>query len=278
MEQPTNIQVTLNPDGVFAPLLSILGQSSKNVLFGLQLIDSVEQPINPMDIQSEDTFFTFHFDDPQKEQDISLSKENFKLWTLQKGFEDLIKGVNLTLIEAYFYTSLVAKRNDMKTFQDLQDEIVQLRKSAFKQHLPELLAKVKPGLSDTLLYETDIVSLNKVRNCLVHRNGLVTEKDITDETTKQLKVEYSRMKMFYVTDGVEKEIEKFTLITGGSSIQMKMVKESFIFNLGDRVKFDFRQFNSLLTTCWLFGTDLTQKLPKIPTTNEQTKQNDEPKQ
>jgi len=271
MEEPTNIQVTLNPDGVFAPLLTILGQSSKNVLFGLQLIDSFDQPINPADIQSEDTFFTLHFDDPQKEQDIALSKENFKLFMLQKGFEDLIKGVNLTLIEAYYFTSLVAKRNNMKTFKDLQDEIGQLRKSAFKQHLPELLKKVTPGLSGSLLYESDIISLNKVRNCLVHRNGLVTEKDITDEITNQLQVEHSRMIMVCEKDGVEEEIEMFTMLSAGSSIRVKMVKETINFKLGDKIKFDFKQFNSLLTTCWLFGNDLAQKLPTIETTQETNK-------
>lgn len=116
MEQPTNIQVTLNPDAVLAPLLTILGQSSKNVLFGLQLIDSFEKPVSVSDIQSEDTFFSFQFDDPQSEPDTSISKESFKLWILKKGFEDLIKGINLTLIEAYFFTSLMAKKSDLRTF------------------------------------------------------------------------------------------------------------------------------------------------------------------
>jgi hypothetical protein len=264
-EQPQTIQITLHPDGVVAPLLTILGQSANNVLFGLQLIDSVEKPIDIQEIKSEDTFFSFQFSDPSQGQDISLNKENFKLWILQKGFEDLIKGVNLSLIEAYFFCSLVLKRNDLKTYQHLQTEIEELRETALKQSLPGLLSKVKPALTADLTYEEEINSINKVRNCLVHRNGVVTDKDVNDIGNRQLKVQYSRMKLYADKDGQEvMEVKKNTFVEGGTSIKLTMVKESIIFNLDDRVKFNYQQFNHLLTTCYLFGIDLTQKLPKIP--------------
>jgi len=272
-EKPNKVNITLNPDGVFAPLLNILGQSSKNVLFGLQLIDSVDDIKEPLEIESEDTFFTFHFSDPNAKQDIAVSKDNFKLWTFQKGFEDLIKGINLTLIEAYFFVTIITRRNDLKTFGDLQNEIIQMRKTALEQSLPGLLSKVKPCLTGNLTYEKQVTSLNKVRNCLVHRNGIVTPKDINDKTTNQLRAEYSRMKMYADKDGQETEVKKFTMVEGGSSIKMKIVNESIDFNLGNRVQFDYQQFNSLLTTCYLFGLDLAQKLPKIETEtyNEENK-------
>lgn len=263
MKEPQNHIVTLHPAGVNAPLLNIISESSNNVLFGLQLIDSVETPIAPFDIQSEDVFFALYFKDPHQVQDTVASKTHFKLWLLKKGFEDLIKGISLSLIEAYFFTSIVSKHKDLKTPQQLHEETERIRKKASKLHLPELFKRIKPFLTSDLSYESQILSLNQVRNCLVHRNGLVTEFDINNQVQNQLQVNFSRMKMTYNVDDTSLEIQKFSPFKAGTVFSFGISQEVRVFEIGETVTFNFQEFNHLVTTCFLFGQDLVSKLPTI---------------
>jgi hypothetical protein len=260
---PVNLNIKLNPDAVIAPLINVLDHSSKNVLLGLQLIESAENLIDINEIKSENTFFTMHFAGSSGSNDITDNKENFKVWVMQKAFEDLIKGVNLALIEAYFFSSIVIRNNSVTSFKEFQDKINQLRKSATKQHLPELLQNLKPNLTDTLSFEIDILSINKVRNCLVHRNGIVTEVDLTDKNSNVLRVEYTRMKFFYEKHNEEIEVNKLDLVPGEFDLLFKTVKAFIDFKLGERIKFNYQQFNALLATCLFFGQDLVKKLPTI---------------
>ncbi len=63
-------------------------------------------------------------------------------------------------------------------------------------------------LTAPLLYKSEILSLNKARNCLVHRNGFVTDKDTNDALNTELRIEYSRMRLFYKNDLEEIEVVK----------------------------------------------------------------------
>lgn len=261
--KPEKVTVTLNPDAVLAPLLTILSQSSSNALLGIQLSDCVDEQKLFQYGHTEETFFRFQTKEISTGEELLVAKNNFKLWILQKGFEDLIKGINLLLIEAYFYVSIIKRGRDLKTLEDLQNEINQLKDTAFKQSLPGLLAKVEPELMGELLHISKISSLNKVRNCLVHRNSIVTDQDINDKESKQLKVELLKMVISIETDGKENEAEMFSIIEGNSKIKVESVDDIVIFKIGDQIQFNYKKFNDLLTTCYFFGLDLIQKLPKL---------------
>lgn len=72
--------------GVTRELLSIQESSFNNVLFGLQTIENTDNLKYPHDLSDNEGFFIYTVSDK-----------------IKKGIEDLIKGVNLTLIDAYKY-------------------------------------------------------------------------------------------------------------------------------------------------------------------------------
>jgi len=79
--------------------------------------------------------------------------------------------------------------------------------AAFENFILNLIHLNKQfGLTGDLRYEYQITTLSKVRNCLVHRNSIVTIKDINDKTNNLLRAQYSRMKMYTEKDGQETEL------------------------------------------------------------------------
>lgn len=256
-EKKTQV-VNLNPQGVIAPLLKILEECTNVILFGLQTVETVKEI--PPDLEIEDGFFRMQVG--KVETDIELNKQVYKTWLIKKGFEDLIKGISLTLMEAYLYVSLISRAADFKTGQDFNKAFSEIRKQALKMNLPYLIEKIKPHLNKDLTYERQIRSINKARTCLVHRNGLVTEKDTNDIDNQLLKLEWVRFKLFYEKDGGEIEIQGKSVIEGGTTIKMKQESNFIDFKIGDRINLNYKQFNEFIVTCNYFGADLVDCLPK----------------
>ncbi len=104
-------KVTLNASGVIRPLFAVLKECTNSILFGLQAAEIVKDI--PPELEIEEGFFRMQFD--QDDADIDVKKQNFKNWLVRKGFEDIVKGIEYSLREAYLYVSIVSKASDLKT-------------------------------------------------------------------------------------------------------------------------------------------------------------------
>lgn len=252
-------RVTLNASGVISPLFKVLKECTNSILFGLQATEIVKDI--PPELVIEEGFFRMQFD--QDDADIDIKKQNFKNWLVRKGFEDLVKGIEYSLREAYFYVSIVSKASDLKTGEAFNQALAEIRRKALRMHIPDMIDKIEPHLTHSLNYKDQILSINKGRTCLVHRGGLVTEKDINDPSNNMLKLCWVKLKLFYEKDGEEIELQGQTLIEGGSSIKMRRENSEISFNLGEHISLNYRQFNEFIVTCHHFGTDLVDALPKV---------------
>lgn len=261
MDEALDVEINFNPNAVIVPLHSILESSSKNVLFGLRLLESVDQPIDFLEIKSENTFFSFLIGGPESAEDLELRKAQFKYWIIQKGIEDLIKGLNLSLIEAYLFLKFPPKIKHLTTAEDFFEEERKVRKVASDMNFPDLLARVNETLTSHLTHLEEIQSINKARNCLIHRNGLITKKDVNDENKENLIMKLYNLKMYYKDNDTEFEIQRGSFVPKGNGLQIRNVSESISFGLDEKIHFNYEQFNSLITTSWFFGQDLVQKLP-----------------
>ena len=169
-------KVTLNTDGVISPLFKVLKECTNSILFGLQATEIVKDI--PPELVIEEGFFRMQFD--QDEADIDVKKQNFKNWLVRKGFEDIIKGIEYSLREAFLFVSIFSKASELKTGEAFNQALAEIRKKALRMHIPDMIDKIEPHLNHPLNYKDQILSINKGRTCLVHRGGLVTEKDIND--------------------------------------------------------------------------------------------------
>jgi hypothetical protein len=254
------LTLQLNTNGVIAPLLKHLEECTNSVLFGLQAIELVSEI--PPDLEIEDGFFKFQIG--ENDRSITEKKGLYKTWLLKKGFEDLVKGIEYSLREAYIYVSIISKSSELKTDEDFKRIFTSIRTQALRMHIPNMIEKIEPHLAKPWSYKNQILSINKGRTCLVHRNGLVTEKDINDTINKALKLAWVKYKIFYEKDGKEIEIMGKGVIDLGTGTMVKIRREdnSISFKQGERITFNYRQFNEFIVTCNHFGVDLVDCLPK----------------
>ncbi len=250
--------ITLNASGVIGPLFKVLKECTNSILFGLQSTEIIKDI--PPELVIEEGFFRMQFD--QDESDIDVKKQNFKNWLVKKGFEDLVKGIEYSLREAYFYVSIFSRASELKTGEAFNQAFTEIRKKALKMHIPDMIQEIEPHLIHPLNYKEQILSINKGRTCLVHRGGLVTEKDINNLSEKALKLRWVKLKLFYEKDGREIELQGKTVIEGGTSIKMRREDNEISFKLGEHISLNYRQFNEFIVTCHHFGTDLVDALPK----------------
>ena len=255
-EQQTT--VTLNATAILSPLLRVLKECTNSVLFGLQAAEIVKDI--PPELVIDEGFLRMQFDSDEEGMDVK--KQSFKKWLVARGFEDLVKGIEYSLREAYLYVSLFSRASELRTGEDFNEAFRDIRKRALKMHIPSMIEKIEPHLDHPLNFKDQILSINKGRNCLVHRGGLVTEKDTNDPSNSALRLYWAKLKLFYEKEGEEIELQGQTIVEGGSTIMMRREYSEIGFNVGDSISLNYRQFNEFIVTCHLFGSDLVDALPK----------------
>ena len=249
--------IIFNPDEVVKPLYGVLEECHTSIIFGLQTIELVNEI--PTDFIIEDGFFSLKIG--QEDEDIFIKKQKYKAWLIKKGFEDLVKGLEYTLREAYLYVSVFSKSAGLKTGQEFNEYFSKIRKKSLSMNIPNMMDEIESYLEKPWSYKKQILSINKARNCLVHRGGLVMEKDINDEIGRCLKLEWVKLKLFYEKEGEEIEIVGKTVVD--AAIKLKREDNAISFVQGERIILDYKKFNEFVVTCFHFGLDLVACLPKI---------------
>jgi histidyl-tRNA synthetase len=257
MQEPAELTLTLHPNAVVAPALRAVQQSVDMVSFSMQSLESADLS-KPPEYDSSRFQMKFAGDESGPEE----RKTRYANWILSKGFQDLARGVRGMLEEAYFYIKISSsfKSKTKITWDAFQKQIAEYRKEAEDAKFPELMDAVNEGLSSPLHFETEFRSLQKVRNCLEHRDGLVSERDV-DPQTNSLKLSLPHLRMYGEKDGIQIEIGKGSHVEKDTFIVLKNEIEEREFKLGERVTFRPEEFHDIGFGCWVFANDLGSKLP-----------------
>jgi hypothetical protein len=191
----------------------------------------------------------------------------YENWLLARGFQDLARGIRESLEEAALYLSIMAKPTRMTTVRQLESEITRSRRRASRLQYPELMAEINAGLTTPLAFSAEFLSIQKVRNCLEHRGGVVGVQDADIDGI--LRLSFPRFKIFYNRKGEEIEVrpdERVNAEDGEPEVQimMRCVTASKTHRLGERITFSADQFSEIAVACNIFATDLAAKLPTLP--------------
>ena len=102
----------------------------------------------------------------------------YENWLLAAGFHSLVKGVRESLEAAAICSKLLIGSIRVPSSATLRDVFDDLRKPFSKLSFPDLLAAVNEMLASPLNFEREFLSMQKVRNCLEHRGGIVRKQDL----------------------------------------------------------------------------------------------------
>lgn len=255
------LEIKLDPNGVVAPAQQVARTAANVVAASLSALAGGELAEPKMSGKKTSYGFT----------GVQMTSDErrvmYQNWLLGKGFQDLARGIRETLEEAVLYLSLVARQPGTTTPGEFQQELADIRRRASRLSFPALLAEVNARLTAPMAFDAEFLTLQKTRNCLEHRGGIVGAQDIDDDGNA-LTLSFPRLKLYYMRAGEEIEIAPGDVIDTQDQpievpILLRRVTRSKTYESGERVTFTANDFYEIAMACYLFASDLGSKLPVI---------------
>lgn len=249
------LQIRLNADGVVAPALRAMRDSTEVVAISLHAVEGCDPGNLP---GMPGAFFGLHFDGPL--DDPEARKATYRNWLLSKGFQEISRGVRESLEEALVYIEVLKLGSFRTTWGEFERQWSEVRRRANRLNLPDLLASLADGLHTPLTFAGEFQSLQKVRNCLEHRNGLVTAIDAGPDNALHLIL--PRLKWFLQQSDREVPLVPNMRVEKDSLIGVRRESYERTFQLGERVSFVAAEFQEIAMACYFFANDVKEKLPR----------------
>ncbi len=186
-------------------------------------------------------------------------------WMLARAFHELLRAVRHSLEEAHVYVRLLTKVHRVKSSTSLSEFLRPFQRKAASLRFPELLEGVNRELDPKIEFSAAYASLQIARNCLEHRAGIVSHIETLAKESFRLQI--PRIKMFYLRDGKEVELEPGHIVNPGDDrpeVEAYAKFETSIrsFAVGERLSFTLSKFSDIVFACHFLGQQLATKLPR----------------
>jgi hypothetical protein len=257
--QATRVGIALNPAGVAEPALRAMRDSVEVVGTALRAVQDSSRALHGMPGAQVGLAFTTPGEDEGQRR---LRHAN---WLLNRGFQDISKGLKESLEEAYFYCAIVETASEQRSPQQLVAWISDLKKRSNRLNFPDLLARVKASLGTPLLFDEELLSVQAVRNCLEHRSGIVGVEDLRGKPEFRLLL--PQLRMVVRADGKERDLVVGMIVEEGAEIVAIRSAVERTYKLGETITFSATEFSDIALACCYFANDLCTKLPSIEIVN-----------
>lgn len=245
------VTVTLNPDGVSAPALRAARKASEIVSIALPAIQTAD-----LSEPKKLGFFSLHLGTSQSDES---RRAEYVAWILARGFQELAVGVRASLEEAYHYVKGFRLASTSTSRTEIEQGLQHIRRRAGKLNFPDLLTGVEEELQATLQFRDEMRSMQKARNCLEHRAGMVAPEDRDGE---KLVLRLPRLKVFHSDEtGSEIEIRGGEYFEKETRLSIKLDIKAREYAIGSRISFDANEFHEIAMACVFFANDVKSKLP-----------------
>ncbi|WP_175782758.1 hypothetical protein [Burkholderia cenocepacia] len=261
MTEMKGVVVTLNPGGVGRPGFVAARDVSEVVRFAFHAMGQTDLSVPPPIVEA-----AISYDMGTGAKSADERRTLYENWILSKAFTELARGIREALEEAYLFTRIVGLvRKRHPTVDEFNAEQDQARKWAQQASFPNLMAAVNEALTGPLIFASEFESLQKVRNCLEHRAGVVGKRDIDDSGSLVLSL--PRLRLFYWRGETQIELELGARVDPGddhehAEVRLERVTRVRKYELGEVVRFSAVDFHEIAQSCYMFITDLVRKLPR----------------
>lgn len=144
------------------------------------------------------------------------------------------------------------------------------RQKAQAMRHPQLVDKVARGLRAPLSWTPELSSFQKLRNCLEHRGGIVGRNDIDDTGSMVLRLPYLKVDVIG-RSGATRPFQIGMALSEPSRMEVEIAVRTTIFDLGQTVDFEPRRIGELAFACWVFASDIVDKLTPTGSPSNQIK-------
>lgn len=255
-----SINVNINLDGLCGELQRSLQKVICLVATGLAAKSDIEPNEITLPANIKSTF-----------SGLTINKQEFHAqytqWVLSNGFRDAIESVGSFLESAHRVLSiweLLEQQNSGTTitsddwnriFQDVGNKFHRLG-------LPDKLENLSNyhGINIKDSFKEQILSINVARNCFVHRNGVVSDRDLNEDNV--LKIKWSRLHTFLKNEDGEQDLIPGMLAEKESTVCLRIDENQKVFSLNELLSFTVDEMSEILWCLFLFGKKLVTNISK----------------
>jgi len=252
-------KLNINLDGLRVELQRSLQKIIYLVSAGLNCTDGIE--VEKLQLPTSIKYNFAKFSDLTEEK----IKEKYSEWVLSSGFRDAIESVSSFLESVHqvltcWELAVKEKSGFLIPKDDWNINIPAETKRYHRLGLPDKLDHiyVKHDIDIKDSFKEQILSINSARNCLVHRNGIVSERDVNQN--EELVVKWLKMKLFVRDEDGDHDLVMGELIEKESTICVKLKEQERRFSLGSLVSFTVEEFSELTWCFFLFGEELVKTI------------------
>lgn len=249
-EQPTqaHVQVNVSLDGLLGLLHRDIQRVTNLVAVGIQSPVALDE--ESLAIRSDPISFRFGNAPPWASNDDARS--DYQDWVYGNGLRDVLESVGSFLEEVRHILALWSLGDRQSAGEQLtgtiwnaeiQDAAKRFHRLGFPDKIDMLRTEFHTHV-DAALNE-HVLSANVARNCLVHRRGIVSERDLNRGNA--LVVSWRRMAVVLQDEDGEHPLVFGNPLEKESAVIMKVEDTAKEFGLGERVIFTATEFAEI---CW----------------------------
>jgi hypothetical protein len=193
--------------------------------------------VNSADYGPYDQFLTVSFG--ERLMSFDLTVDEARRWYLTNGLRDAIEVVNAFLEQCRTICALV----DAVDAQDIDrvNAAIDSEARRFHKHgLPRKIEILREQYGVSSFLDSHVISINSVRNCLVHRSGIVSHADVNEHG--ELKLLIRSMGAFAENEdlGTERPIDREgAIIAPGEKVYVQLGEYAKVFHLDERIDLSY---------------------------------------
>jgi hypothetical protein len=177
-------------------------------------------------------------------QTLSHFKDEFKTWIVANGLRELIETFSVFLERLHEACFVIEHHVKPVALNNLAKQ----QATFGKYGLPDKITVLKRKFSVGPTHPAQLLTLNKARNCLTHRRGIVERIDCN--LIDALKVNWLGADIFAQTPSGEKhQLKKGLVLKEGGDIMMQFLERERVFPIRSVVRFSPQD---LAEICWFF--------------------------
>ena len=268
---PASRTLALHPSATAAHLALTLQRALDLVSFGLHAARSAPAPGPSLSggIELPDIAVQLLVV-PHARMGLDEIRSEFRRWILEAGFREVVEAIGPAL-ESVRQIGVICSFGGKLTGADWNERVVlpygRFERLTLVDKLDRLVelcgADILPELTDAVL------SINVARNCLVHRCGVVGDRDTNTSDGSTLQVRWSRI------DPVLRDVAGEELVVThlpfeaaeGSALSMRWRSGATEFKRGERIDLSVREFADVCWTMWRFGQQLSANAARLMKTS-----------
>ena len=213
------------------------------------------------DLQLPGTSISLYFAGPDP-WPIEEAREGFQHWIVMNGLRDATEAISGFLEETRMVLAVwqigIRNRSEPITGADWHEATVRQRQRFHRLGVPDKIDALQQTY--TLPLDPDLVghlrTINDARNCLVHRQGIVQERDVNEGGA--LRVSWRHLAL--VIQGPDGERAGFpgAIVDVGETLCVSNRDVSKLFPLGNAISFSVQEFADICWWLFLLGLSTTK--------------------